>query len=189
MKGTSNGGGMTYSQSIHIYFKNYFPGMAKCTEFCRQNTCAPDTDTRVGCNQMFNCPQACKMRDLGLSRSECEQKCQRNGGSGCNPTVKGWTFRLCRDCNRNNPSCTTWPTVEECKKGCNAYQEDNSHLTSKLKTSGTIIEYQAKLRQIKSSKFLYDVDSKIRCSREGKNDITSWAKLTACWMEFEVNCD
>merc|ERR1711915_743526 len=95
--------------------------MAKCTEFCSKNACLPDMDTKIGCNQMFNCPQACKMRDLGLTRSECKIYCNSNGISGCNPTVNGWTFQLCHDCNRDYPGCTSWPTTYECEQGCDAY--------------------------------------------------------------------
>merc|ERR1712013_117455 len=75
--------------------------------------------TKIGCNQMFNCPQACKMRDLGLSKRQCRAKCQRTGQSGCSPVVEGFKFSLCSECSREG--CSTWPSVQECERGCDFY--------------------------------------------------------------------
>ena len=91
----------------------------QCVTRCTKQTCAPDVSTKVGCNQMFNCPQACKMRNLGLSRDTCLVKCKPNGGSGCSPTFNSWEFMLCDGCNR--AGCSEWPTVQECEVGCDLY--------------------------------------------------------------------
>merc|ERR1712115_68497 len=90
-----------------------------CVENCRREACMSDDNTKVGCNQMFNCPQGCKMRDLGVPERKCKRKCKRNGQSGCSPVVKGFEFSLCRDCNR--AGCPRWPEVDERKAGCSYY--------------------------------------------------------------------
>jgi len=90
-----------------------------CVEQCKTEMCYSDDDTKDGCNQMFNCPQACMMRHLGLSENRCRSRCERNGQSGCSPTVKGFRFNLCGPCNRWG--CPTWPTVRECQASCAFY--------------------------------------------------------------------
>ena len=92
-----------------------------CMHVCSKTHCAVDEHTRLGCNQMFSCAQACKMRDLGLSVGQCWLQCQRNGQSGCSPTVLGWQFNLCVECNRAGPGCSKYPSVEECQDGCDFY--------------------------------------------------------------------
>ena len=90
-----------------------------CIDQCKIETCSTDDSTKIGCNQMFNCPQACKMRDLGLSKTQCRAKCQRTGQSGCSPVVEGFKFSLCSECSREG--CSTWPSVQECERGCDFY--------------------------------------------------------------------
>ena len=103
------------------YTNYYFSGsnLDKCVDECSKKACAVDLHLRYGCNQMFKCAQACKMRDCGLTVTECRQKCQRNGQAGCFPLVKGWRYHLCAACNR--AGCTTWPFVQECEVGCDVY--------------------------------------------------------------------
>ena len=93
--------------------------MDACIDQCKVKTCEPDDHTKIGCNQMFNCAQACKMRDLGLSKMQCGAKCKRTGQSGCSPEVQGFKFSLCSACKREG--CSTWPSVEECVAGCYFY--------------------------------------------------------------------
>merc|ERR1712038_761293 len=90
-----------------------------CINKCEDNGCRPDIDKTVGCNQMYSCSHACVMRSRGVPRDQCIANCQRNGQSGCNPTVKGKTFDLCRGCNRQG--CSRFPTVGECVAGCFYY--------------------------------------------------------------------
>ena len=103
----------------------------------------PETDVRHGCNQMFSCPQACKIRDLGLDCDACKYeyismynqmkttvinffpsiKCERNAKSGCRSTVSGFLFKLCGQCNQERADqefklCEKWPTIGECNSGC-----------------------------------------------------------------------
>ena len=94
--------------------------LEKCLDMCSAETCATDVKTDQGCNQMFSCPQGCKMRELGVSRQICEDKCERHGSSGCSPVINGFKFQLCGPCYREG-GCAPWPTVEECKKGCQYY--------------------------------------------------------------------
>merc|ERR1712013_733209 len=46
-------------------------------------------------------------------------KCQRTGQSGCSPVVEGFKFSLCSECSREG--CSTWPSVQECERGCDFY--------------------------------------------------------------------
>jgi len=96
----------------------------KCIHNCALR--CPDTNVTAGCNQMFSCAQACKMRDLGLDQETCNVMCMRNGQSGCRPKVRNHQFELCGPCvpEREEPGstqCTRWPTVGECKNGCAYY--------------------------------------------------------------------
>merc|ERR1712183_260844 len=98
--------------------------LSKCVTKCTTNSCVPDSSLTRGCNQMFSCAQACNIRDLGISRGECQHLCQRNGQSGCSPSVEGHTFDLCGECNRHDAgTCSTWPTQAECEIGCFYYAE------------------------------------------------------------------
>ena len=92
-----------------------------CLEECKKSACKTDLDFSKGCNQMFSCSHACKMRDLGVSQDECNQNCERNTGSGCTTTIKGHTFSLCEECNRAACEPTNGPTIDECKIGCKKY--------------------------------------------------------------------
>ena len=94
--------------------------MAKCIESCKESACAPDIDEKNGCNQMYSCSHACKMRQLGLDETTCKANCKRNGTEGCQPTVNGYQFWLCNE--RNREGCSSYyPTVEECEMGCSSY--------------------------------------------------------------------
>merc|ERR1719206_527365 len=110
-------GGVGHNQSDRK--ENLESSLDACIDQCKIETCYPDDNTKTGCNQMFNCPQACKMRDLGLSRTQCRAECQRTGESGCYPVVQGFKFNLCSGCNREG--CSRWPSVEECVAGCDFY--------------------------------------------------------------------
>ena len=68
---------------------------------------------------MFSCSHGCQMRALGLDKESCNMMCDRNGQSGCFPTVNGYKFNLCKSCSREG--CAKWPKVEECEVGCNSY--------------------------------------------------------------------
>merc|ERR1712136_412770 len=90
-----------------------------CIQKCVEEACAPDIHLQNGCNQMFSCSHGCQMRALGLDKESCNMKCDRNGQSGCYPTVNGYKFHLCKTCSREG--CAKWPKVEECEVGCNSY--------------------------------------------------------------------
>ena len=92
---------------------------SRCVEECDKTECAGYVNPRTGCNQMYSCAHACKIRDLGVAGNHCREMCQRNGQSGCSPTVRGWQFDLCRDCNR--AGCSTYPSIGECVRGCDIY--------------------------------------------------------------------
>ena len=108
------------------YPKYFFSGsnLDKCVDECSKKACAVDLHLRYGCNQMFNCAQACKMRALGVSVPECRQQCRRNSQSGCSAMVRGRQFHLCEDCNRKG--CAALPTVQECEVGCDLYGTGNT---------------------------------------------------------------
>ena len=63
------------------------------------------------------------MREIGVSVDECKEHCsskeQREGKSGCSPSVNGYEFKLCDPCKREG--CKKWPSVEECEIGCDSY--------------------------------------------------------------------
>lgn len=77
-----------------------------------------------GCCQQFDCPQGCKIRDLGLSKSECIAECNI---SGCFLDVNGFTFNLCS--NHNNHCMNTPGSTHKdaCIKGCEGYISNHSH--------------------------------------------------------------
>ena len=93
-----------------------------CVDKCSKDVCSPDVDVKNGCNQMYSCAQACKIRDLGMKEYQCKRECDRTGQSGCSPLVGYYQFDLCRDCNRRGCS-NTWPTIRECEAGCSYYDE------------------------------------------------------------------
>ena len=68
---------------------------------------------------MYSCVHACQIRHLGVEEAQCRKHCQRDGGSGCTPEVKGYQFNLCGSCSRNE--CSGWPKVAECEIGCASY--------------------------------------------------------------------
>ena len=94
--------------------------MEVCIAQCKKNACEPDIDERKGCNQMYSCSHACKMRQLGVSKATCSKECIRNAESGCSPKVKGYRFELCGSCKRQG--CPTWPSIKDCKVGCDSYR-------------------------------------------------------------------
>ena len=93
--------------------------MVRCIDACKKNACPPDVDLKQGCVQMYSCSHACKMRQLGIDEQSCKNNCNRDGESGCSPTVANYQFELCATCNRNG--CPAWPTVDECHIGCTGY--------------------------------------------------------------------
>ena len=100
----------------------------KCINNCTLR--CPENNVIHGCNQMFSCPQACKIRYFGLDSDACKYeyismhnqmkttvinffpsiKFERNAKSGCMSTVSGFVFKLCRQCNqeRADPELTTF---------------------------------------------------------------------------------
>ena len=68
---------------------------------------------------MYSCPHACMMREIGVGEDECKENCNRNGQSGCSPSVNGYQFALCEPCKREG--CSSWPTIDECEVGCASY--------------------------------------------------------------------
>ena len=112
--------------NISIKFSNHInraltDPLETCLEECKKNACNTDLDYSKGCNQMFSCSHACKMRDLGVSQDDCNQNCQRNENSGCTVTIKEHTFSLCEECNRAACEPKNSPTIDECKIGCKKY--------------------------------------------------------------------
>merc|ERR1712227_404918 len=88
--------------------------MKQCVQNCIAHEDVCDHQTRVteGCNQMFSCPQACKIRDFGTDETLCRQFCERDEHDedrfeeSCFATVGGLTFNLCGDCpERKNGLC------------------------------------------------------------------------------------
>ena len=90
---------------------------------CKKTACALESDVQNGCNQMFSCVQACKIRHLGVSEDQCMKHCDRNSGSGCSPAANGFQFSLCGSCptGDSNSGCSGSPTVPKCEKGCVTY--------------------------------------------------------------------
>ena len=109
--------------------------MIGCLAACRNLGCPADLDLQKGCNQMYSCPHACKMRELGLDESECKQNCIRMK-SGCSPSTNGYVFALCGSCTRKG--CPTFPTVDECQIGCRNY---GKYFNLKKLTTNLIIEF------------------------------------------------
>ena len=91
----------------------------KCVAACKKTACQSESDVKSGCSQMYSCVHACKIRHLGVKEDQCRKHCDRNGGSGCSPTVNGYQFALCGSCSRNG--CSRWPSVTECEIGCATY--------------------------------------------------------------------
>ena len=114
---------MTYkvnvTKMISFLGKAFTDPIDSCIQKCVEEACAPDIHLQNGCNQMFSCSHGCQMRALGLDKESCNMKCDRNGQSGCYPTVNGYQFHLCKSCSREG--CAKWPKVEECEVGCNSY--------------------------------------------------------------------
>ena len=108
---------MTNALDLDQFLKDQ---LDRCIEECDKKACSGDVNTRTGCNQMYSCAHACKIRNLGVQENSCRELCQRNGQSGCSPTVKGWQFNLCAPCQR--AGCSTYPSVGECESGCNLYR-------------------------------------------------------------------
>ena len=96
--------------------------LSDCVSACAVKACVSDLDTKKGTNQMYSCPHACKIRDLGVDQTVCLQHCQRTARSGCDPKVEGFTFNLCGP-PRSEEQCTMHPSIEECEIGCKAYLE------------------------------------------------------------------
>merc|ERR1712141_671440 len=64
----------------------------KCLDLCKEDVCNDGLDFVKGCNQMYSCSHACKIRELGVTKDECKRHCNRDGQSGCSPSVMGWEF-------------------------------------------------------------------------------------------------
>ena len=47
--------------------------MKQCVQNCiaHEDVCDHETSVTEGCNQMFSCPQACKIRDFGIDETLC----------------------------------------------------------------------------------------------------------------------
>merc|ERR1719186_1680392 len=103
--------------------------LENCIDECLYKSCQIDRDLKNGCEKMHTCAHGSQMRHLGLGKSECMQKCDRNSESGCHPEVVPypkvvnwipWKFDLCQDCQRKN-WCTELPVKDECELGCQFY--------------------------------------------------------------------
>jgi len=113
--------GTKTNRGITVGFTSEADSISVCLDTCKQESgCTQDDDESNGCNQMYSCSHACKMRELGVDEQTCSEHCRRNGQSGCWPVVAGWQFRLCGACRRRG--CRThWPSIQECQVGCRAY--------------------------------------------------------------------
>jgi len=87
------------------------------------NTCEKDGPHTMGSNQMLTCTNACFMRHIGLSNSECLGHCDRHGQSGCSLIVNDVRFPLCGSIS-GSPCFHGSPSVSDCELGCNSYSED-----------------------------------------------------------------
>ena len=110
---------LQYNSHFVIDYSDPKSVLDKCVEACEKTSCGTDLDTKKGCNQMYSCAHACKLRHLGQKEDECRNHCNRRGNSGCKEIVNGWEFELCGKCNRNG--CSTHPTQAECEIGCASY--------------------------------------------------------------------
>ncbi|XP_066910871.1 uncharacterized protein [Clytia hemisphaerica] len=92
-----------------------------CFDECRK-TCATDIRPVFGCNQKFSCSNACKLRQMGSSITDCKLICQRPMDSDCYPDYHGHYFYPCYSCNRDSCPGST-PPISECENGCESYQD------------------------------------------------------------------
>ena len=103
----------------NLFFSDTNDNFGKCLAFCTTISCQSNSKIESGCNQMYSCKHACKIRDLGENEEQCKKHCQRKGNSGCGPQVNGYQFALCRACGVGE--CNKSPTVDECENGCANY--------------------------------------------------------------------
>ena len=102
---------------IYLIYLGEISQLDKCLGTCKEEACETDLDLSKGCNQMYSCSHACKIRQLGLDINQCKEQC--NSPAGCSPVVNEYEFSLCGSCTREN--CGAYPTMEECLIGCYAY--------------------------------------------------------------------
>ena len=93
----------------------------KCVAACKKTACKSEWDVQNGCEHMFTCVHACKIRNLGVNEDQCRNHCDRTYGSGCSPVVNGYQFGLCDSCYPSRNGCSPRPTVAECELGCATY--------------------------------------------------------------------
>ena len=137
--------------------------MARCVEECDKTECAGDVNPRTGCNQMYSCAHACKIRDLGVAGNHCREMCQRNGQSGCSPTVRGWQFNLCRACNR--AGCSTYPSIGECVRGCDIYTDIVNPISSSVVVYGYEESFSRCVEECDKTECAGDVNPRIGCNQ------------------------
>merc|ERR1712236_185313 len=54
-------------------------GLEGCMDKCYRDSCRGYKDEKLGCFGKFTCYNGCKIRDLGLSRRECQDVCANPG--------------------------------------------------------------------------------------------------------------
>ena len=107
------------ASSVIKTFSDPVEYLNKCVAACKKTACGSESDLKNGCNQMYSCVHACKIRHLGVNENQCRNHCNRNARSGCSPKINGYQFALCGSCSRGG--CSRWPTIAECEIGCATY--------------------------------------------------------------------
>jgi len=100
--------------------------LEECISVCEANTCEEDGPHTMGTNQMLTCTNACFMRHIGASNSECLGHCDRHGGSGCFLKVNDVNFNMCGVISGSPCFHGNHVSVSDCELGCNSYLEETS---------------------------------------------------------------
>jgi len=107
------------------------PPLTACRNVCEESTCEKDASNTLGATQMLGCSNACYVRELGVSKQECLRYCNRGGLSGCNLTIEGVAFRLCKHGTIRGTMCTGHVTRTDCVLGCVNYPDDANQTGSR----------------------------------------------------------
>jgi len=99
----------------------------ECRSVCEMNTCEEDGHNTMSSDQMLSCMNACYMRHIGVSNSECLGHCDRHGLSGCQLSVNQVDFVLCYPRDIRGSQCMDAPrvSVSDCELGCESYPEED----------------------------------------------------------------
>ena len=101
------------------------------------NTCEEDAHNTESSDQMLSCSNACYMRHIGVSNSECLGHCDRHGQSGCHLTTQDVRFSMCSSRDSRGSLCGgTASTISQfrvdCAVGCESYPDEGKSQVSSL---------------------------------------------------------